>query len=165
MLLYHQPISYGAWTASRPRIKLRVAVVEVMPSERSDSITEQSDQLVCVYEHMQGRRMPRMEQCACICLRSSVSPDAAMGLGAAVETRQHRGCLERLIDSEPGGTGDASADKSEGREEGIEEGCEQKREGAVLLCFDGATGGESARPPYRIGKPPFPDGVLPPLTL
>ena len=88
-----------------------------------------------------------------------------MGLGAAVETRQRRGCLERWIDGDTGGTGDASADKSEGREEGVEERCEEKREGAVLLCFDEATGVESACAPYRIGEPPFPEGVLPPRTL
>ena len=99
------------------------------------------------------------------CLRSRVSPDAAMGLGAEAETRQRRGRLERWIDGEPGGTGGMSADKSEGREEGVEEGREERKEGAVLLCFDGATGFESAWTPYRIGRPPFPDGVLPPRTL
>jgi hypothetical protein len=36
----------------RPRIELGVAVVEVMPSERNDSITEQSDQLIYIYEHV-----------------------------------------------------------------------------------------------------------------
>ena len=148
----------------RPRIELHVAVVEVMPSERNDSITVQSDQLSRVYEHVQVRRMPRAGQCACI-VCDRVSPDAAMGLGAAVETRQRRGCLERWIDGDSGGTGEASADKSEGREEGVKEGREEKREGAVLLCFDEATRGESAYAPYPIGEPPFPEGVLPPLTL
>ena len=52
-----------------------------------------------------------------------------------------------------------------GRKESIEEGGEEKNGGAVLLCFDGATGFESAWTPYRIGRPPFPDGVLPPRTL
>ena len=52
-----------------------------------------------------------------------------MGLGVAVETGQRRGCLERWIDEEPGGTGEASADKSEGREEGVEEGREERRVG------------------------------------
>ena len=38
-----------------------------------------------------------------------------MGLGVAVETRQHRGCLERWIDDEPGGTSEALADKERGK--------------------------------------------------
>jgi hypothetical protein len=74
------------------------------------------------------------------CLRLRLSPDAAIGLGAAVETRQRRGYLGRWIDEEPSSTGESSADKSEGRRKDIKEGREERRDGAVLLYFDRATG-------------------------